>query len=158
MQNVKYFLIPLLVVLFLYPITAFSQIDLQQSSSEDVERLLALSSQGEPETVETNVDYLRNNWKDAYTAPLIEVLNYSRSQNITNKVVKLLADKTGVNKGQEVQAWYKWLWNKTEHKLENYGDFKAAIYGQIDPKFSTYFNGRTNQTEIRLDFYIVPIS
>lgn len=130
---------------------ALSQSNPQRSSSEDVNRLLSLFSQGQPEVVEKNIDYLDDNWKDAYAAPLIEVLNYSRTPHVTSQVLALLKDKTGVDKGRNPQAWYQWLWNQEEHKLDNYGDFKAAVYGQIDPKFSRYFHGRTDQTTIRLD-------
>lgn len=90
-------------------------------------------------------------WQQAFIPQLLEVMSIPRDDYILEKTIELLTSKTGKKFGRKTNDWYFWLWNQPETLLPDYGDFKADLYRQIDPKFETYFLGRQSSARIRID-------
>ena len=90
-------------------------------------------------------------WQPEYIAPLLDVMSVPRSNYTVEKIVELLAEKTGQEFGRNINDWYFWLWNQDEKLLDYYAGFKADLYAQIDPRFENYFRDRQSSARIRLD-------
>ena len=95
-------------------------------------------------------DFLNLAWEEEYTIMALEVYNLQRDPTIRGPLLNLIKEKTGQDFGLSLQRWYSWLWKQEEQVPEAYANFKAALYGLIDPRFETYFLGRTTN-EVRLD-------
>lgn len=104
-------------------------------------------------TAEANaaIARLRREWKDAYIPPLLETALYGSSNLLSAQIFQLLSEKTGQTGLRGISEWYQWLWNQPEALVPSYGDFKAGLYRNIDPKFEKYFVGRQQTAQIRLD-------
>jgi hypothetical protein len=90
-------------------------------------------------------------WQPAYIPPLLDTISVSQNVSVISKTIELLTTKTGKDFGRNINGWFFWLWNQPEELTSDYGNFKADLYGQIDPKFETYFRGRQSTARIRLD-------
>lgn len=90
-------------------------------------------------------------WKPEFIPQLLDIVSVPLSDYIRQRALGLLTSKTGQDFGLNLNDWYFWLWNQPENVLPHYGDFKADLYGQIDPKFENYFRGRQPSARIRLD-------
>ncbi len=89
-------------------------------------------------------------WRDGHVPMLLEVQRFIRNPDVVVRLVGLLQEKTGQDFGFDIHGWHQWLWNREEQRLPYYARFKSLLYGQIDPKFATYFSeGRP--ARIRLD-------
>lgn len=97
------------------------------------------------------LNILDTHWQDGYIAPLIEALGFHGRSNAANQILSLLERRTGENFKLNTNDWFFWLWNQPEATASTYGRFKAELYGQIDPKFHTYFSERQPSARIRLD-------
>lgn len=90
-------------------------------------------------------------WKPEFIPQMLDIMNIPRSDYILQKSIALLTDKTGKNFGRNLNDWYFWLWNQPEKSLPDYGNFKANLFEQIDPRFGTYFRDRYEFARVRLD-------
>lgn len=90
-------------------------------------------------------------WQPAFIPQLLDIMSVPRNYYTLQKSIELLTAKTGQEFGRNNNDWYFWLWNRPEELLPGYGDFKADLYGQIDPRFERYFRGRQPSARIRLD-------
>ena len=96
------------------------------------------------------LDYVEQNWRDSFAPMLLELMSLTRSPDDYSRMLEILRDKTGKKIGDERNDWWEFLW-KTQGDLHPYySEFKAALYGLIDPKFRGYFSGERT-TKIRLD-------
>ena len=91
------------------------------------------------------------NWKPEFIPQLLDIMSVPRSDYIVQKIITLLTDKTGQDFGPRLNNWYFWWWNQPETALPSYGNFKADLYEQIDPRFAGYFRERQPSARIRLD-------
>ncbi len=94
---------------------------------------------------------LDKNWSSALIPMALETINFSSSAYIRNRLIQILGQKTGEKDIISLANWYQWLWAQPENLWPDYGNFKASLYGLIDPKFETYFRGRQASAQIRLD-------
>lgn len=90
-------------------------------------------------------------WKPEFIPPLLDIASVPRSAYTVEKTIELLTGRTGREFGRNINDWYFWLWNQDEKLLGYYADFKADLYGQIDPRFGEYFRNRQTSSRIRLD-------
>ena len=105
----------------------------------------------DPQKNQAALHRLAEEWHEGYRPMLIDALYMARGPVDRAGIVSLLQSKTGQNFGEDAFAWAEWQWNEEERKLPFHGDWMAWLYGKIDPKFTTYFAGRTDQSLIRLD-------
>lgn len=94
---------------------------------------------------------LEQDWSDGYYAPLIELSAYINNPRARELIFEFLQERSGERFGTDFQAWFQWLWNRDEAITADYADFKGLIYQRVDPRFETYFAGRTDSARIRLD-------
>ncbi len=104
------------------------------------------------DSLETSIalNKLQENWHDSLIAPLLEVMNFSRTADKYQLINQTLQELTGQSFDQS-NDWYFWLWNQSIQPVAGYDDFKAALYRNIDPLFEKYFRQRGEQAKIRLD-------
>ena len=94
---------------------------------------------------------IENTWSPAYIPQLLEAARFSASRRTSLDILDLLQRQTDEDIGDDLNRWYQWLWNRSESITPTYGEFKADLYRQIDPKFEKYFAGRQQTAKIRLD-------
>lgn len=94
---------------------------------------------------------IEDQWVNGYIPILLELMPYAASSETESLALTLLTEKTGQNLGRDVNAWYEWWWNQPAEQISTYADFKADLYRLIDPRFQTYFEGRQESAQIRLD-------
>ncbi len=85
-------------------------------------------------------------WDPAFVAPLVEVASLTHDE----RLFVLLRKHTGEKRGSDPDAWFAYLWARDERLPPFYADFKAGLYGLIDPRFREYFAPGAAAT-IRLD-------
>lgn len=93
---------------------------------------------------------IRASWRPAFVPMVLEVMSLSRDRELNLKLIGLLEDRTQERFGYDLQRWWEWQWQRGGELDPAYPDFKAALYGLIDPKFRGYFS-RERAAEIRLD-------
>jgi hypothetical protein len=93
---------------------------------------------------------IRNNWQDSFIPMVLEMIYMESEPRFSGPLLRLLEEKTGRSFGQDISKWYDWLWNRQPRLHPQYADFKAGLYGLIDPKFTRYFHSG-HKTKIRLD-------
>lgn len=113
--------------------------------------MLSLIVTTDPTQIDLTINRLDRTWKPQYIAPLLEVVSYASSPLTQRAVMSLLEEKTGQSFGEDVNQWYRWLWNQPENVSTEYADFKADFYQFLDPKFGRYFRDRQSTAKIRLD-------
>jgi len=92
---------------------------------------------------------IREGWRDAYTAPLLELAGFVPVLSVQTEVLAQIERTTGQRSGG-LNAHYEWLWARQPGEHPDYAEFKAALYEQVDPRFREYF-GKGRKTAIRLD-------
>ena len=92
---------------------------------------------------------IRAGWRDAYTAPLLELAGFVPVLSVQTEVMSQIERTTGQRSGG-LNAHYEWLWARAPGEHPDYAEFKAALYEQVDPRFREYF-GKERKTIIRLD-------
>ena len=97
------------------------------------------------------LDTLEQHWSRRYIPMMIESMNYTNSSLVRYRLDQLLLDKTGYTHAEDSNDWYHWLWNQPEMITEDYAQFKAVLYREIDFRFEEYFAGRQSSARIRLD-------
>jgi hypothetical protein len=93
---------------------------------------------------------IRNAWRDAYAAPLLELVGFVPIRDVQLEVFAVLEHGTGQRLGTDLDRWYAWLWARPLAPHPDYAEFKAELYEQIDPRFREYF-GKQRAATIRLD-------
>jgi len=111
---------------------------------------IELLQNADPIFVENFIIKLDKQWQPELIPMVLETMSYSSSSYVSNRLNELLINKTGEDLG-DINDWYADIWNKPEARAEDYGDFKASLYRLIDPRFETYFRGRQDSAQIRLD-------
>lgn len=100
----------------------------------------------EPATQTRGFAALEARWDPAYVAPLVEIASLSHD----DRIFALLRRRTGERHGDDIHAWFAYVWAREERVPPFYAGFKAAFYGLIDARFREYFSDRPAAT-IRLD-------
>ncbi|MFK8048447.1 MAG: DUF3179 domain-containing protein [Halioglobus sp.] len=135
-----------------YAILSYSQdTDEAPFSIGHTNKMLSLIVSTNPTQIELTIARLDRTWKPQYIAPLLEVISYASSPITQRAAISLLEEKTGQVFGQDVNSWYRWLWNQAENVSDEYADFKADFYQFLDPRFGRYFRDRQSSAKIRLD-------
>ncbi len=106
---------------------------------------------GDPSEKLDALGYLDKYWDEAYVAPLLELLRMSSDDALVAEVKALLKKKISGDKVTHFYNGLQWVWERPANYSKDYFGLKAELYKYIDPKFSTYFEGRENQSAIRLD-------
>ena len=113
--------------------------------------LSVILSGANPASVNQAINALSSNWNKQHIPHVLEALTYAETQCTAQSLINLLQQKTGQSFGRDMNKWYFWLWNQPENISNDYGDFKANLYRNIDPKFDRYFRDRQNTARVRLD-------
>ncbi len=103
-----------------------------------------------PQAASASLARIRKGWRDAYTAPLLELAGFVPVLSVQVEVMAQLERVTGLRSGGDLNALYEWLWARDPGAYTDYGEFKAALYEQVDPRFREYFD-KQRKTIIRLD-------
>ena len=93
---------------------------------------------------------IQSSWRDAYTAPLLELVGFVPVRDVQLEVFAVLERATGRRFGGDLDRWYEWLWERQVGEHPDYAEFKAVLYEQVDPRFREYF-GKQRRAIIRLD-------
>ncbi|WP_299681170.1 DUF3179 domain-containing protein [uncultured Dokdonia sp.] len=94
---------------------------------------------------------IEKNWKPEFEIMALEVMYFGYSTDVGLKMALLLQKKTGQNFGLDFNKWYEYVWNKEQKILPDYDYFKSQLHKSLDPKFEQYFQGRQENSLIRLD-------
>jgi hypothetical protein len=89
-------------------------------------------------------------WQPEYAAMILDLLPLSPDPVWNGRLIRLMEEKTGQQLGYDVEAWYRWLWNRDPRLHALYPDFKGVVYGLVDPRFRNYFSSH-RPSSIRLD-------
>ena len=104
---------------------------------------------GDRNLLKTGLQSAKENWDQSYVSMLLEVARFlpgwERSQ-----VMALIESKTGQRFGNDFDKWLQWNWKQDFEAHPGYGNFKSALYSQLDPRFAEYFVD-TKDPLIRLD-------
>lgn len=103
-----------------------------------------------PEHREAILAELEQAWQPEYVPMIMDLLPLSPNPRWNVRLMRLLEEKTGEQHGYDIEAWYSWLWNREPRLHPLYPEFKAAVYGLVDPRFRVYFSSERPST-IRLD-------
>ena len=115
------------------PLTVFYQV----AGKDEAKALVALKRVGE-------------RWDNRYAAPLLDILPFVGPGRVQRAIVAHLEQASGRSYDGDVNSWYEWLWSIDLAAHPDYAEFKAALYGRIDPRFQEYFANRP-KASIRLD-------
>lgn len=126
--------------------------DQKNLHNEEVQRTLGvIITSPDTKAVKKAIQTLDEHWKPSFTPMTIESLAYTQDKNSSRLLLALLEKKTGKNFGRDFNQWYAWLWRKPAIYSNEYANFKANLYRNIDPKFDRYFRNRQASARIRLD-------
>lgn len=107
-------------------------------------RLLSLADR------EYALTHIRKNWREGCEPLILEVVRLTDDTEFARRLLNLLGSKTGKMFQYDVDSWWRWQWNREAVFHPEYAEFKAALYGFLDPKFRGYF--RSSYTaKVRLD-------
>ncbi len=95
--------------------------------------------------------HINENWKEGYEIMLLEATYFARSKRHSNKLLRILEEKTGKKYGLDYDKWFQWIWGKDAAYPSAYFEYKAKLHRLIDSKFEKYFLHRSHQSKIRLD-------
>ncbi len=123
--------------------------EIDPNSEQAVGLILALLS-GERALEQEAFDFLEKHWQPSFAPMLLEVIHLSRDPIVRTQIIGRLERSTRQKHGADIDAWYDWLWNQKAVDHPHYADFKAALYGLIDPRFRGYFADERT-AKIRLD-------
>jgi len=108
--------------------------------------LLANDSAGITEDIHT----LKANWHPGMIPMALETARFTHSEFLFRSLFAMLSEQTGQQLGDDIDAWYNWLWAQDENRHPHYASFKSRLYREIDEKFEHYFDD-TRETTVRLD-------
>lgn len=110
-----------------------------------------LLNEVDPAAIEFRIAEISREWNDVNIPMMLETATYAVSLVTSKKILETLSKKTGQHFGADTNSWYHWLWNQPEMITDEYADFKADLYRNIDPVFEGYFRDRQSLARIRLD-------
>jgi len=105
---------------------------------------------GAPESQRRALAWLESHWHTGVVPMLLETLPRVPSPSLREDIVALLEAQTGQAHGDDIDAWYRWLWSRKYDAHPGYAYFKGALHARVDPRFFTYFEGDPAR-RIRLD-------
>ncbi len=106
----------------------------------DMARIENMAMQQKAET------WLDKNWDDAYAQMLIDLsglLSFSESQEALatkDHILDFVDQKMNTGLGHDLNAWRIWSWQTQLPLHDDYGIFKAQMYGHIDPNLMIFFS------------------
>lgn len=127
---------------------AFSQ---EVSSSSEVHYFLDLVKTSSKSEQAKLLKTIERKWKPEFTIMAIEVMYFGYNSDVGIKMALLLQKKTKQNFGLDFNKWYEYLWNQDQKILPDYAYFKSQLHKSLDSKFETYFQGRQENSLIRMD-------
>ncbi len=89
-------------------------------------------------------------WSVAHAPFLLETKRFTQNSLLSQRLNRLLEEKSGVKIPSLNNRGQKWLWSQTYEEDPSYADFKSDLYEKIDKRFSSYFDSSRKST-IRLD-------
>ncbi|MEM9667931.1 MAG: DUF3179 domain-containing protein [Pseudomonadota bacterium] len=117
-------------------------------SQETFSELLRASNRSD---IQATFKEINATWHTAYIPFLLELSRYAASGETERLTFRTLRRRTGQDLGRGLNDWYRWWWNEPSAQTVDYGNFKANLYRNIDPRFETYFEDRQDTARIRLD-------
>jgi Protein of unknown function (DUF3179) len=96
------------------------------------------------------LERLAQAWDNVYAAPLLDLLPFLPPGRVQRGIVAQLENASKRAYGENLNGWYEWLWSFDPGEHRDYSGFKAALYGQLDPRFREYFENHPKSI-IRLD-------
>jgi len=137
----------------------FSQlrVAVAQVGEPGIEAFFALVST-DPEAAAAAREEISAGWRDGYTGMLVDLLDILRRTGFVDPrgfvqlamLTEFLADQTGQEFGMDVDAWRRWVWASPYQPHSAYGEFKGALYANLDPGFADFFAPPV-ESSIRLD-------
>ena len=105
---------------------------------------------GDRESVRESFRDLEQHWRDDLAPMVLDLVHLTPNTGIRGRLIRLLEKRTGQRHGDDLDAWYRWMWGREPLEHPRYADFKSALYSLIDPKFRAYFSAE-RASKIRLD-------
>ncbi len=136
--------IGLLVACLVYASDANAQ---QEYAAQDEFIALVVSSD---KNVSQSLALLEEHWQPSYLAMALDVLTLAWDAQMRTGLIALMQNKTGQQFGEDMNAWYAWMWNQDEARHPHYAKFKSNLYQYIDHRFAQYFSDERADS-IRLD-------
>ena len=93
---------------------------------------------------------IRETWQPGYAAMLIDVFHFAREAEVAGFTISALEEGTRRSFGNDMDAWYEWLWAQPYRPHPDYAEFMHRLYRNLDPRFAAYFANDRAAT-IRLD-------
>ena len=113
-------------------------------------RTFDLLASGNPQAAEAALQRIRAEWRNEYAAMLLEMVGLIPDRATQAGVLAQLERASGKPFDGGLDSWYQWLWEREPREHPDYAEFKAGLYGLIDPRFHEYFANRPKAL-IRLD-------
>jgi len=130
--------------------TTQSEVQVQPSLlAEDTKLILSLLDSDQD--YDAQIQDISERFDRAWIAPTLESFHFVRNSKVRDHLLDQLRQTTEQDFGRNIHAWYRWLWNNPEIKVDGYDNFKAEFYEKIDPRFGKYFRNRQSLARIRLD-------
>ena len=96
------------------------------------------------------MDLIESTWEPSSLSMALEVMRLIRNPAVSATLMQLIENKAGGERGYDLGAWQRAMWNAPEALHPRYPSFKGALYSFIDPRFSAYFDD-VGEPLIRLD-------
>jgi hypothetical protein len=104
------------------------------------------------------LDAIAAAWRDGYAALLVDLADLVERTRALNagtfgsprRLYRFLESQTGQDFGNDLEDWRRWVWTLPYEPHPDYADFKARLYGRLDPRFAVFFREPALAT-IRLD-------
>ncbi len=119
------------------------------NSQSGLEDYVALSN-GNIEKRAAALQLIRRSWSQGQAVMLLEMAILGRRDQADATMYRLLTNATGQQFGNDADQWYHWIWSQPAAPHPQYAQFKAWLYGHVDPRFAEYFSDEKEAT-IRLD-------
>lgn len=119
--------------------------------TSDINLFLTLATTSDKVEQDYNISKITERWKPSFEIMTLEVMYFGYNTSVGVKLIGLLEKKTGQHFGFDFNAWYSYLWNKSEVLHPDYAYFKSQLHKALDPKFEYYFQGHQSTSNIRLD-------
>jgi len=148
LQSSRIFIHTLFLTCFLF---LSQEVDSQENSFAEVHYFLDLVRSSDKNVQDKALNYIDKNWKPEFEIMAIEIMYFGYNSQVGQKMALLLQEKTNQGAGYDFNAWYTYLWDKEQKLLPGYDYFKSQLHKEIDPKFENYFQGRQENSLIRLD-------
>lgn len=105
---------------------------------------------GDASRIDGSLADIAEHWSNAFAIMLVELVGLVPSDRARRGIISLLERSTGNAFGTDLDKWLEWIWRTNPGTHPDYAEFKAALYGAIDPQFAHYFDDAP-KAAIRLD-------